>query len=60
MSSTGLLLISMISLIIWIAVSKKLMNTTKHLNKQKLLALVGIGLLTTFIITFSFIQKLIA
>lgn len=60
MSSPLLLVIAMFSIIIWIVVSKELLKPAKQLNKQKLITLVATGFLTTFIITWSFVQKLIA
>lgn len=60
MSSTVLLCIAILSIIIWIIVSKELTKPSKYFNKQKIVILVTTGLLTTLIITFSFVQKLIA
>ncbi|MDQ0230168.1 hypothetical protein [Metabacillus malikii] len=54
--STGV--IAIVSIVIWIAVSKGLVKSSKELNRRKLFTLMCAGSISTLIITISFFQNI--
>ncbi|HWK21505.1 MAG TPA: hypothetical protein VNS08_00585 [Ureibacillus sp.] len=51
-------IISIITIILWIAISKELEKSSKGENKQKLIIFMASGSLSTLILTISLFQKL--
>ena len=51
-------IISIISIVLWITVTKELGKSSKERNKQKLITLMSAGSLSTVILTISLFQNL--
>lgn len=59
MSTEFILVISIVSILIWIIVSKEIVKSVEKINKFKMFTLLSVGIATTLIITISLIQNLI-
>ncbi|MDF9759488.1 hypothetical protein OKW24_001261 [Peribacillus simplex] len=55
MSTTA---VTIVSAVIWIAVSREVVKPTKMINRKKMITLLSAGTLSTLIITISLFQNL--
>ncbi|SEJ80092.1 hypothetical protein SAMN04488127_2849 [Bhargavaea ginsengi] len=51
-------LISIVSIVLWVALSQELGKSSKERNKQKMITLMSAGSLSTVIVTISLVQNL--
>lgn len=60
MSTNFIIIVSIISIIVWIIVSKEAMKASEKISRFKMITLLCIGVATTSLIVISCVQKLIA
>jgi hypothetical protein len=58
MSKDFITVISIVSIIIWISVSRKLEKSSKEKKKREVIPLMAVGVISTLILTLSLIEKL--
>lgn len=58
MSTDVITTITIVSIVIWIAVSRETVKPTKEINTKKMITLLSAGSLSTLILTFSLFQSL--
>lgn len=58
MSTDVVTTITIVSIVIWIAVSRETVKPTKEINTKKMITLLSAGSLSTLILTFSLFQSL--
>ncbi len=58
MSTDVITIVSIISIVIWIAASRELLNPKKEISKRKIITLMYAGLLSTLILAISLFQNI--
>ena len=59
MTNEALIVLDIISMVIWIAVSKEATKPTKEVNKRKMITLLSAGTLSAILLTVSLFQHLL-
>lgn len=58
MSNDVITIVAIVSLVIWIAVSKEAVKPSEEINWRKMITLLSAGSLSAFVITVSLVQSL--
>ncbi|RRN71267.1 hypothetical protein EI200_11150 [Peribacillus simplex] len=58
MSNMSIAIVAIVSIVLWIAVSKELEKSSKEKNRWKVMTLMFAGLLSTLILTISLFQNI--
>lgn len=58
MSTEVITIVAIVSMVIWIAVSRELVKTSKEKNGRKIITLMSAGALSTLILTISLFQNI--
>ncbi|WP_394582370.1 hypothetical protein [Cytobacillus firmus] len=58
MTSTALFIIAMASIVIWLSLSKELMQPSEEQNGRKIVILTAAGSLSTFVLTIPLFQNI--
>ncbi|WP_163241934.1 hypothetical protein [Bacillus aquiflavi] len=58
MSTDIITIVAIVSIVIWIAVSKELVKSSKEKNGRKIITLMSVGSLSTLILTISLFQNI--
>lgn len=59
MSNDALIILAIVSIMIWITVSKEATKPTKEVNKRKMITLLSAGTLSAILLTVSLFQHLL-
>ncbi|ALC80198.1 MULTISPECIES: hypothetical protein [Bacillus] len=58
MSTDVITIVAIVSIVIWIAVSRELVKSSKETNRRKIITLMFAGSLSTLILTISLFQNI--